>query len=54
VRPWFAKAGSHGLLGLIERLNEGDELEAVYSTANIAIEMDAPHAATPLAARPSP
>ena len=54
VRPWFAKAGSQGLLGLIERLNEGDELEAVYSTANIAVEMDAPQATTPLATRPSP
>ena len=54
VRPWFAKAGSHGLLGLIERLNEGDELEAVYSTANIAVEIDAPQVAIPLATRPSP
>ena len=41
VRPWLAKSGSQGLLGLLKRLNEGDELELVYSAANVAVERDA-------------
>lgn len=54
VRPWLAKAGGQGLLGLIKRLNEGEELETVYSAANIAVERDAPQAVLPLAPRLSP
>lgn len=54
LRPWLAKVGNHGLLALIAQLNGGEEFDAAYQTANIAVERDAPQAALPLAPRPSP
>jgi hypothetical protein len=41
LRPWLAKAGSHGLLAFIERLNGGEELESAFQTANPSINTDA-------------
>ena len=39
LRPWLAKVGSAGLLGLIERLNSGEEFESAYhQTANPAVQ----------------
>ena len=54
LRPWLAKAGSAGLLQLIEQLNSGVELESAYQTTNTSVERDAPQAALPLAPRLSP
>jgi len=34
VRPWLRRVGSQGLIELIERLNNGEEFEAVYPTAS--------------------
>jgi hypothetical protein len=31
VRPWLAQVGSHGLLHVIELMNEGADFEAAYS-----------------------
>lgn len=46
VRPWLAQGGSSGLLGLIERLNSGEEFESAYhQTANPAVNTDLPHKA---------
>lgn len=44
VRPWLAKVGSSGLLALIEHLNSGEDFDALYRTANTAVERDAPQA----------
>jgi hypothetical protein len=52
VRPWLAGAGSQGLLDLIERLNDGEGFETVYSGTNIAVESGAPQATSPLATQP--
>ncbi len=46
VRPWLNEAGSQGVLGLIKRLNEGEEFEAVYPQANFAAESHAQQAVT--------
>ncbi|MGD2083390.1 MAG: hypothetical protein PVF91_10505 [Chromatiales bacterium] len=54
VRPWFAEAGRQGLLGLIKRLNEGDDFEDAYPMAATAAEGGVPQAEAPLAAHPSP
>ncbi len=32
VRPWLAKAGSAGLIAFIQRLNDGEEFDAVYQS----------------------
>jgi hypothetical protein len=45
IRHWLAKVGSSGLIALIVRLNDGEDFEAVYQTANPAVERDAPQAA---------
>lgn len=34
LRPWLNSAGSLGLIRFIERLNEGEEFESAYQTAN--------------------
>jgi len=34
VRPWLSKTGSQGLLSVIESLNNGEEFNSVYMTAN--------------------
>lgn len=34
LRPWLAKVGSNGLLAFIARLNDGEEFESAYQTAN--------------------
>ena len=52
LRPWLARAGSQGLLAFIARMNDGEDFESAYDTANTAVERDAPQAA--LATRPSP
>lgn len=52
LRPWLAKAGSPGLLAFIARMNDGEDFESAYQTANTAVERDAPQAT--LAPRPSP
>ncbi len=52
LRPWLAKVGSLGLLAFIARMNDGEDFESAYQTANTAVERDAPQAA--LAPRPSP
>ena len=33
VRPWLAQVGSHGLLHLIQLMNEGADFEAAYDLA---------------------
>lgn len=38
LRPWLAKVGSTGLLAFIERLNDGEEFESAYQTANPALQ----------------
>ncbi len=52
LRPWLAKVGSAGLLAFIARLNDGEDFEPAYQTANTAVERDASRAT--LAPRPSP
>lgn len=52
LRPWLSKLGSPGLLTFIARLNDGEDFESAYQTANTAVERDAPQAA--LAPLPSP
>jgi len=49
VRPWLSKAGSHGLIDLISRLNNGEDFEAVYNAANNAFNTDLRVAARPSA-----
>jgi len=34
VRPWLSKIGSQGLLALIKNLNNGEEFESSYQSAN--------------------
>lgn len=34
VRPWLSKYGGHGLIEMINRLNNGEDFEAVYNSAN--------------------
>ncbi|MDP1593650.1 MAG: hypothetical protein Q8L80_05315 [Gallionella sp.] len=38
LRPWLAKVGSNGLLAFIARLNDGEEFESAYQTANPAVQ----------------
>ena len=38
LRPWLAKVGSNGLLAFIARLNDGEEFESAYQTANHAVQ----------------
>lgn len=38
LRPWLAKVGSIGLSAFIARLNNGEEFEAAYQTANPAVQ----------------
>lgn len=38
LRPWLAKIGSSGLLAFIRRLNDGEEFEAAYQTANPSLQ----------------
>lgn len=42
VRPWLAKVGTSGLLDLVERLNSGEEFDAVYQADNMTMERDGP------------
>lgn len=42
LRPWLTNVGSHGLLAFIERLNDGEDFERAYQTANIAAAVHAP------------
>jgi len=41
VRPWLSKAGSHGLIDLISRLNNGEDFEAVYNAFNTDLRVAA-------------
>ena len=52
LRPWIAKVGRPGLLAFIARMNDGEDFESAYQTANTAVERDASQAT--LAPRPSP
>lgn len=52
LRPWLAKVSSQGLLAFIARMNDGEDFQSAYQTANTAVERDAPQAS--LATRPSP
>lgn len=52
LRPWLAKVGSQGLLAFIAHMNDGEDFQSSYQTANTAVERDAPQAL--LAPRPSP
>jgi hypothetical protein len=38
LRPWLAKVGNTGLLAFIARLNDGEEFESAYQTANTAVQ----------------
>lgn len=38
LRPWLAKAGSSGLLRLIERMNDGEEFEPAYQMAGLTVK----------------
>jgi hypothetical protein len=38
VRPWLTKAGTAGLLDLIEQLNHGAEFEAIYRNDATAVD----------------
>jgi hypothetical protein len=51
LRPWLAKIGSSGLLNFIDRLNDGEEFESAYQTANPTLERDSAKAS--LFLRPS-
>ncbi len=42
VRPWLARAGSPGLLSLIERLNSGEKFESAYQAADIQTDQASP------------
>lgn len=42
LRPWLAKLGNAGLLHFIERLNSGEDFDAVYQQVNTPVEKDAP------------
>ncbi|MEZ5541057.1 MAG: hypothetical protein R3F42_03340 [Pseudomonadota bacterium] len=52
LRPWLAQAGNTGLLAFIARINNGEDFESAYQTADTAVEKGAPQAA--LAPRSSP
>lgn len=47
LRPWLAKGGSSGLLAFLKQLNDGEDFESAYQTADIAVERDAPQAEPP-------
>ena len=52
LRPWLTKVGSAGLVAFIACLNDGEDFESAYQTANTTVVRDAPQAT--LAPRPSP
>jgi len=50
LRPWLTTVGSHGLLTLIESLNNGDDFDLVYRTGNPAFVRTRRYAASRLRA----
>ncbi len=53
LRPWLARVGSLGLSAFLEQLNDGEDFESAYRTANIAVPSNTPQAALPLARHPA-
>jgi hypothetical protein len=42
LRPWLAKAGTAGLLDLIQRMNDGEGFDSAYQAINSRIERASP------------
>jgi hypothetical protein len=47
VRPWLAQVGSHGLLHLIQLMNEGADFEAAYTPQSQSPSTPTPSTPTP-------